>query len=178
MTRAWHRFAYFAFLAWWLGSAVPGVGWVQHQREPLNPLEIDQLRDAAQEPAPRIKLFIQFARARLVSLEQTRADPKVADRAQQTHDKLQEFIEIYDELNDNLDTFLERKADLRRPLKEVIEADTEFQAKLRALRSSSDAGKEAEQYRFVLDNAVEEVDGSAQDHRQLLAEQEAKYKKK
>ena len=60
----------------------------------------------------------------------------------------------------------------------MIEADTEFQAKLRALRSSSDAGKEAEQYRFVLDNAVEEVDGSAQDHRQLLAEQEAKYKKK
>ena len=178
MTRVWHRFAYSAILAWWLGCAVPGAGRVQHQREPLNPLEIDQLRDAAQEPAPRIKLFIQFARARLVSLEQMRADPKVTDRAQQTHDKLQEFLDIYDELNDNLDTFVERKADLRKPLKGVIEADTEFQAKLRALKSSADAGKEADQYRFVLDNVVEEVDGSMQDHRQLLAEQEAKYKKK
>jgi len=178
MRRVWRRFAYFVVLAWWLGCAPPGVAGTQHQREPLNPLEIDELRDAAQEPAARIKLFIQFARARLVSLEQTRADPKVTDRALQTHDKLQEFLEIYDELNDNLDTFVERKADLRKPLKEVIEADTEFQAKLRALKGSSDAGKEAAQYQFVLDNAVEEVDGSVQDHRQLLAEQEAAKRKK
>ena len=178
MTRVWHTAAYAAILAWWLGAAVPAAGWVQHQREPLNQLEIDQLRDAAQEPAARIKLFIQFARARLVSLEQMRADPKVTDRARQTHDKLQEFLDIYDELNDNLDTFVGRKADLRKPLKEVIEADTGFQAKLQALKSSADAGKEAAQYQFVLDNAVEEVDGSAQDHRQLLAEQEAAKKKK
>jgi len=178
MTRVWRRVAYTAILAWCLGSAVPGTSWEQHQREPLNQLEIDQLRDAAQEPAPRITLFIQFARVRLVSLEQMRSDPKVADRAQQTHDKLQEFLDIYDELNDNLDTFVERKADLRKPLKQVIEADTEFQAKLRALKSSADAGKEAVQYQFVLDSALEEVDGSVQDHRQLLAEQEAAKKKK
>jgi len=178
MTRVWRRFACLAVLAGWLGCAVPGTAWVQHQREPLNQLEIDALRDAAQEPAPRIKLFIQFARARLVLLEQLRADPKVTDRVQQTHDKLQEFLDIYDELNDNLDTFVERKADLRKPLKEVIEADTEFQAKLRALKSSADAGKEAAQYQFVLDSAVEEVDGSVRDHRQLLVEQEAARQKK
>lgn len=176
--RFWRRYVYLTVLAWWLVSPLPSTGWVQHQREPLNQLEIDQLRDAAQEPAPRIKLFIQFARARLVSLEQMRADPKVTDRVQQTHDKLQEFLDIYDELNDNLDTFVERKADLRKPLTEVIEADTEFQAKLRALKSAADAGKEAVQYQFVLDNAVEEVDGSVQDHRQLLAEQEAARQKK
>ena len=178
MRRVWHRFAYLAVVACWLGCAVCGVASVQHQREPLTEVEIDQLRDAAQEPAPRIQLFIQFARARLLALEQMRTDPKVTDRAQQIHDKLQEFLDIYDELNDNLDTFVGRKADLRRPLKEVIEADTEFQAKLRALKSSADAGKEAGQYQFVLDNAVEEVDGSVQDHRQLLAEEQSRYKKK
>ena len=41
-------------------------------------------------------------------------------------------------LNDNIDTFVERKSDLRKPLKAIIEADTEFQAKLRALKSSFD----------------------------------------
>jgi hypothetical protein len=180
MTRVWHRVACSTVLAWWLGSTMLCAAWIQHQREPLSQLEIDQLRDAAQEPAPRIKLFIQFARTRLVSLEQMRADPKVTDRAQQTHDKLQEFLDIYDELNDNLDTFVERKADLRKPLKEVIEADTEFQAKLRALKSSAEASTaDAAQYQFLLDNAVEAVDGGAQDHRQLLVEQEAmKHKKK
>jgi len=168
-------------LAGLLSFSLPFAGWTQHQREPLNPVEINQLRDAAQEPGARMKLFIEFARARLVSIEQMRVDPKVTDRAQQTHDKLQEFLDIYDELNDNIDTFVDRRADLRKPLKGVIEADTDFQAKLRALKSSMDASKsDAQQYRFLLDNAVETVDSSSQDHRQLLDEQEeaARHKKK
>jgi len=157
--------------------------WVpaQIRREPLNPVEIDQLRDAAQEPTARIKLYIQFARSRLLALEQVRADPKVTDRAQQTHDKLQNFLDVYDELNDNIDTFVERRADLRKPLKAVIEADTEFQAKLRALKASSNAGRdEVQKYQFLLDSVMDSVDGGAQDHRQLLSEQEeaAKHKKK
>jgi hypothetical protein len=155
--------------------------WAQRRRDPLNPLEEDQLRDAAQDPAERLKLYIVFARTRLTSLEQMRADPKVTDRAQQTRDRLQNFLDVYDELNDNLDTFVERKADLRKPLKAVIEADTEFQAKLRALKSSVDANKdESKQYDFLLTNVLDAVDGGVQDHRQLLNEQEeaAKHKKK
>jgi hypothetical protein len=110
-----------------------------------------------------------------------RADPKVTDRAQQTHARLQDFLDVYDELNDNIDTFVERKSDLRKPLKAVIEADTEFQAKLRALKNSADANKdEAKQYDFLLSSVLDTVDGSVQDHRQLLSEQEeeAKHKKK
>ena len=153
--------------------------WAQRRRDPLNPLEQDQLRDAAQEPSERLKLYIQFARTRLTSLEQTRADPKVTDRAQQTRDRLQDFLDVYDELNDNLDTFVERKADLRKPLKAIIEADTEFQAKLRALKSSADANKdEPKQYDFLLTSVLETVDSSVQDHRQLLSEQEEAFKHK
>lgn len=173
MKQAWILALSFMFLA---------AAWAQRsRREPLNPIEIDQLRDAAQDPEQRIKLFIQFARARLVSLEQMRADPKVTDRAQQTHDKLQDFLDVYDELNDNIDTFVDRKADLRKPLKGVIEADNEFQAKLRALKSSAEASKdEVQQYQFLLANVTDTVDESVQDHRQLLEQQEeaAKHKKK
>src|SRR5579863_7191863 len=152
----------------------------QTRRDPLNPLEQDQLRDAAQEPADRLKLYIRFSRARLSSLEQMRADPKVTDRGQQTRDRLQDFLDVYDELNDNIDTFVERKADLRKPLKAVIEADTEFQAKLRALKNSADASKDEAKYDFLLSNVLDAVDGGVQDHRQLLSEQEeaAKHKKK
>ena len=157
----------------------------QRRADPLNPLETDQLRDAAQEPSERLKLYIEFARTRLASLEQMRADPKVTDRARQTHDRLQNFLDLYDEMNDNIDTFVERKADLRKPLKAVIEADTEFQAKLRALKSSLDANldankDEAKQYDFLLASVLETVDSSLEDHRQLLRQQEeaAKHKKK
>lgn len=151
----------------------------QYRTDPLNDKEIDELRDAAQVPETRIKLYIEFARDRLTSLEQMRADAKVTDKAQQTHDKLQNFLQVYDELNDNIDTFVKRRADLRKPLKSLIEADTEFQAKLRALKTAANASpQEAEKYQFLLANALDAVDSSRQDHQQLLDEQETQFKHK
>ena len=166
---------------WALAVSLLSTARAQRRQDPLNPLEADQLRDAAQDPGERLKLYIVFARTRLTSLEQVRADPKLTDRAQQTRDRLQNFLDVYDELNENLDTFVERKADLRKPLKAVIEADTEFQAKLRALKSASDANKEeAKQYDFLLTSVLETIDSSVEDHRQLLGQQEeaARRKKK
>ena len=164
-----------------LAVSLLSSAWAQRRRDPLNPIEADQLRDAAEDPAERLKLYILFARTRLTTLEQMRADPKITDRAQQTHDRLQDFLDVYDELNDNVDTFVERKSDLRKPLKGVIEADTEFQAKLRALKGSADTNKEeTKQYDFLLSNVLDTIDSSVKDHRQLLSEQEeaAKHKKK
>jgi chromosome segregation ATPase len=142
--------------------------------------EIDLLRYTAQEPDLRLKHYVEFARARLASLEKSRSDPKVTDKAQQTHDRLQDFLDVYDELNENVDTYADRKADLRKALKIVIEADTEFQSKLRALRQSVETtSAEAKGYEFVLTDALDAVDNGFEDHRKLLAEQDeaAKHKK-
>lgn len=153
----------------------------QRRNDPLTQPEIDQLRDTAVEPELRLKLYVQFARARLVSLEQMRSNPKTTDRPRQTHQMLEDFLAVYDELNDNLDNFEGRKSDLRKALKAVIEGDTEFQAKLRALKDDARASKEeASEYQFILSNAIESVDSNTDDHRKLLAEQEEiwKHKKK
>ena len=153
--------------------------WSQRRRDPLTRVEVDQLRDTAWEPEQRLKLYVKFARERLTALQQVRSDPKVTDRGQETHDKLQDFLDVYDELNDNIDTYEGRKSDLRKALKAVIEGDTEFQSKLRAFKDSVTAGKEdTKDYEFLLSNAVEAVDNGAQDHRQLLAEQEEAFKHK
>jgi len=151
------------------------------RHDPLTPAEIDQLRDTAQEPDQRLKLYVKFVRARLSAVEQVRSDPKVTDRGQEIHDRLQDFLDLYDELNDNIDTYADREADLRKVLKPIVEADTEFEAKLRALKNSGTASKEEQgQYEFLLTNTIDTIDNSAQDHRQLLSEQEeaAKHKKK
>ena len=149
----------------------------QHRNDPLTPAEIDQLRDSAVEPEQRMKLYVQFARARLVALEQMRSDPKVTNRGQQTHQMLEDFLAVYDELNDNLDNFESRKSDLRKALKYVIEGDTEFQAKLRALKDDARASKqEASDYQFILSNAIDSVDNSAEDHRKMLTEQQEMWK--
>src|SRR5256885_17008729 len=105
--------------------ALISPAWSQRRRDPLTRLEVDQLRDTAWEPELRLKLYIKFARARLAAVEQVRSDPKVTDRAQATHDKLQDFLDVYDELNDNIDTYEGRKSDLRKALKAVIEGRSE-----------------------------------------------------
>jgi septal ring factor EnvC (AmiA/AmiB activator) len=154
------------------------LSYAQH-RDPLTPAEIDQLRDSAQEPDTRLKLYVAFARARLVALDTMRADPKVKDRAQKTHNGLEDFSSVYDELNDNLDSFLDREYDLRKTIKLIIEADTEFQAKLHALNSEAKTTpEELKEYDFALSTAIETVDASADDHRKALVEQEEAAKKK
>src|SRR6266849_10485028 len=151
----------------------------QHHRDPLNDLEIDKLRDAAQLPETRLKLYVEFARARLDKLQQVRADTKAADREPQKRAALQDFLDVYDELDTNVDTFADRRDDLRKALKPVIEADTEFGSKLRAFKASlARAPKEAESYAFLLGSALETVDSAAKDHRDLLAEQEEAFKHK
>jgi hypothetical protein len=153
----------------------------QRRRDPFTQPEIDQIRDASWEPQQRLSLYITFARARLAAMEQMRSDPKTKDRSQQTHDRLDDFLLIYDELNDNIDTYVDRKDDIRKPLKLIIDADTEFEAKLRALKDAADVpAAEAKQYEFILTNALDTLDSSVEDHRKLLVEQEeaAKHRKK
>lgn len=153
--------------------------WAERRHDPLTGPEIDKLRDAAQEPDARLKLYIEFARNRLTALEQVRSDPKVTDRGQEIHARLQDFVDVYDELDDNIETFVERKADLRKILKSVIEADNEFQARLRAIRDSGEATKaESDKYQFLLVEALDTLVSSTEDHRQLLAEQEDAFKHK
>jgi hypothetical protein len=65
-----------------------------------------------------------------------------------------------------------RKNDIRKPMKLVIEADTEFQSQLRALKNSNTDPKEAKQYELELADALESVDSSAEEHHKTLAEVE------
>jgi len=151
----------------------------QRRHDPLNPLEIDQLRDNMLDPPERLKLFVQFTRDRMTKLEQMRADPKTTDRARQTHDMLEDFLAVYNELNDNIEMYVGRKDDIRKPLKLIIEADTEFQSKLRAIRDSANTdAKEASQYEFLLTDALDTVDSSADDHRKTATEVEEYMKRK
>jgi hypothetical protein len=153
----------------------------QRHRDPFTQPEIDEIRDTSWEPDLRLPLYVKFARARLVSLEQMRSDPKTKDRPRQTHDKLDDFLLIYDELNDNIDTYVDRKDDIRKALKVILDADTEFQAKLLALRDAPGVPpEEAKQYEFALTTAAETLDRSADDHRKLMADQQeaARHRKK
>jgi hypothetical protein len=151
----------------------------QRRNDPLNETEIDQLRDAMMEPEARLKLYVKFARDRITKLEQMRVGPKTADRGAQTRDLLRDFLTVYGELDDNIDMYVGRQNDIRKPMRTVIDADTQFEAQLRALHDTAGAEpKEAKLYQEVLADALDTLNSSAEDHRKTLAEVEEYVKNK
>ena len=170
----------FTFLAVVIVSSAPL--WSQvHDRDPLTEAEVDQLRETAIEPEKRLKLMVEFTKARMTSLEQVRTDPKAKDRGRRMHDLLEDISTLVDEIDDNVDDYSERSADLRKPLKQVVEMDSDFQTKLHELKNAENDPKnidEASDYKFALDDAIESVDQSATTNRKLLDEQNVKFAKK
>ena len=143
----------------------------RRSRDPLTDKEVYQMRETADYPNKRIELMIGFARARINSIEQLQADAKAAEgRPQKIHGLLEDFLTLVDEIDDNIDMYTSHKADMRKGLKLLIEADSEFQLRLRRLKEQSPPA-EMEQYSFVLTNATEAVNDSAQTAREMLQEQ-------
>ena len=142
-------------------------------RDPLTSLEVDQLREAAQNPPERLKLWMKFARARITAIDQLRGDPKLAqDRGQRIHDLLEDLTNIMDEIDDNFANYARDHEDIRKALKLIVEMDSEFQVKLRSIKEGPQANSaEARDYEFALQNAMESVNGNADDARQTLDEQ-------
>lgn len=156
--------------------------WPQvHDRDPLTEQEVDQLRETAIEPEKRLKLMVEFTKARMTSLEKVRTDAQAKDRGKRMHDLLEDITSLVDEIDDNVDDYNERSADLRKPLKEVVQMDSEFQAKLHELKNAENDPKnidEASDYKFALDDAIESVDQSVTTTHKLLDEQNVKFAKK
>ena len=142
------------------------------RHDPLTEAEADEMREVAREPDKRLKLVIKFAQARLQAIEQLRGDPKMAEgRGKQIHDLLKDFTELVDEIGDNEDMYARQKADISKPVALVIIADSDFQLKLRALKAQAadpKNAKEAKEYEFVLQDAIEAVDSNEKDSRELL----------
>lgn len=140
-------------------------------RDPLTEPEVDQMRETADFPNKRLELMIGFARARMKSIEDLRAASKIPpDRPAKIHDLLQDFLALIDEIDDNIDMYGAHKTDMRKGLKLLIEADSEWQLQLRQLKDQSPP-EELQQYSFVLTNAKEAIGDSSQSTRETLEEQ-------
>jgi hypothetical protein len=153
----------------------------QRRRDPLTDPETDQLREVADQPEARVKLWVKFIRARMAALDQIRSDPKfAAERGKRTHDLLEDVANMMDELDDNIDNYSKQHQDVRKGLKDVVELESELQLKLRGIQEATDPAsqKELPDYKFVLQNAVESVTQSAANTRDTLQEQNEEFSKK
>jgi hypothetical protein len=88
----------------------------------LSDKEIEQVRESRYIPAESILLFVKFLDARVERIQDMYAKPRRPGREQDTHDLLEQFTSIADELDDNLADYGPRHADLRRALPRLIAA--------------------------------------------------------
>ncbi len=141
------------------------------KRDPLNEKEVDEMRESADWPDKRLELMVKFTRARISAIDQLRADGKNAkDRPMQIHDLLEDFSSLMDEIEDNVEMYGSHKADMRKGLMLLIEANSEWQLKLRRLKEQSPP-EELDQYSFALANALDAVSDTGDDARKELQEQ-------
>ena len=99
----------------------------------LTQTEIDQVREARYYPADCVLLFVKFLDLRAQELHDLYAHPRRPGREQDTHDLIQQFTSIADQLSDNLDDYGPRHVDLRKALPKILTAIDRWTADLNAL---------------------------------------------
>ena len=94
------RFIPIAALAGILLTALHAGG--QAQKDPLNDEEVDQIREVADRPPERVKVYMKFIEQRVAAIKQMSSDPHVVNKPAKLRSLMEEFTRLVDELQDNL----------------------------------------------------------------------------
>jgi hypothetical protein len=151
------------------------------RRDPLNELEIEQLREAAQDPPKRLRLMLKFTRDRMTLVDAHRNSPaSSADYGRRMHDLIEDFSTLAGELEINVETYAQRGVDVRKPLREILRSWNEFQEKLKSLKEQSTGdpamAKAFGDYKFILEDALDAVGGGLETTIEAISIQELAHK--
>ena len=94
----------------------------QRNENALSDGEVEQLRDSAYIANDRVLVFIKFLDSRVKRIQDMYVGPRRPGREQDTHDLLEQFTSIADELDDNLADYGPRHRDIRKSLPKLVEA--------------------------------------------------------
>jgi len=136
----------------------------QRPEAALSDGEVEQLREVAYYPNERVLLFIKLLDTRNKSIQDLFAHPRKPGREQDTHDLLEQFTAIADELEDNLDDYGPRHRDIRKALPKLVEATERWSSNLKS-------PPEDEAYNVSRRLALEAVRDLREQTTQLIEEQ-------
>lgn len=161
------RIACFVVVALAMGFA-PRLHAQDEPTDPLTPDEVQQIRENAIHPDERIKLYMKFIDQRMDALRQLISNPDARDRNAQIHDKLDEFVHLCDEIQDNLDTYDSAHADIRKSLKQLVADSTKWTNLLQTVPQNR-------AYEFAQKMALESAKSAEDEAKHLSAEQDVYF---
>ena len=138
----------------------------QGNNNSLSNAEIEQLRDSAYIPRDRVMVFIKFLDERAGTVHDLFAHPRRPGREQDTHDLLEQFTSIANELEDNLDDYATRHSDIRKSLPKLVEATDRWASNIKS--PPDDAA-----YNVSRKLALEAIRDLRDDATELIASQKA-----
>jgi hypothetical protein len=139
----------------------------QSKKDPLTDQQIEDVREAGDQPLQRIKLFVGYVDDRAKGIHTLSADPIAQNKNVRLHNLLEEFTRLSDELQDNMDNFDQQHADLRKVLKEIVDKTGEWGTILGEPKPSV-------QYDFSRKTAIDANQSAHETAVQMLAD-ETKY---
>lgn len=138
----------------------------QHDDHSLSDAEVEQLRDSADAPRDRVLVFVKLLDDRANAIHDLFANPRHPGREQDTHDLLEQFTSIANELEDNLDDYSTRHSDIRKSLPKLLQATDRWASNLKS-------PPDDEAYNVSRKLALESIHDIHQDTTELIESQRA-----
>jgi hypothetical protein len=142
----------------------------QRSKDPLTSDQEEQVRNVADQPNERVKLFIKFIEEQTEAVHHSVVRPETQHPGVEIHDHLTAFTSLVDELQDNLDAYDESHSDIRKSLKFLLEHTPRWTDALQQPSGSPD-------YDFARKTAMDAVDTTKQTATELLKSQEEYFSK-
>jgi hypothetical protein len=146
-------------------AAIPAFA--QSKKDPLTEKEIEDVREAGDQPVERIKLFVGYVDERAKAIHSINADPIAQNKGVRLHNLFDEFTRLSDDMQDNMDAFEEQHADMRKVLKDVADKSDAWGKILNEPKSSTE-------YDFLRKTAIDS-NQSAHEAATKMIDDENKY---